>query len=224
MATDAAELSTSITRSVYVDNSGPGITNIKPKGTVSGDVEFSVTVTDDTDVSKVYIRIDKGSWSEMKKGSGDTYTYTWNSREAYNGKYDVDFKAVDTLGNEDEESTTVTVDNMPWLGIIIFLVGLVALLVLMVISRGKKTPKPKPPVVEEEPTEPEEPTEEDIPPPPEKATMVDLEEEVVEDEGEVEEIVEDDEGEGPTSKTKSPVELYEDEMDKLAPPAPEEEY
>jgi hypothetical protein len=215
-AVDSADLETVITRTIYVDNSGPDISEIKPKGTVGGDVKFTVTVTDDTGVSHVMIRIDSGAWKEMQKGSGNTYTYTWNSRQIYNGKYDVDIKAVDTLGNEGKESATVKVDNMPWLGIIVFVVVLVVLLVLMMISSRKKKKPKRESKVEEKPEEAETPTEEEVPPPPEKATMVDLGEEAEE----VEEVVE--EGEDPSSK--SPVELYEDEMDKLAPPTPEEEY
>ena len=221
-AMDTVGLSTQITRSLIVDNTGPEI-NIQsptPSETASGDFEFFVIVDDNAGVENVYIRIDKGEWTEMKKEGDDSYTYTWNTRKVYNGKYDVDFKAMDALGNENTESTTVKVDNFPMLAFIIFIVVLIIFLILMVVSWSKGA-KPEYPVSKEK--EPEMPKEEEeVPPPPEKATMVTLS-----DEEEIDEIIEElGEGEtpGPPPRLEPSEELVEDETDKMAPPEPEEDY
>jgi hypothetical protein len=145
-ATDSAGFSTQIERNIFVDNSGPVIEFVEPKDgdTVDADWKFIVTITDDTEIESVFIRIDKEDWLEMKEKDGQ-YMYTWNTRLVYNGKYDIDVKAVDTLGNEAEESITVEVDNFPLLGFIIFIIGLVLFLTLMVVSwvRGSKPKKEK---------------------------------------------------------------------------------
>ncbi len=143
MATDSVELSTHISTTITVDNSGPVITIAEPaKGkTVKGDVEFIVELTDATGIKTVQISIDKGEWKDMKLEDGK-YVYNWNSRNFYNGKYDVDVRAVDTLGNEAQASSDIKVDNFPMLAFLIFIIVLVILLVLMVVSWGRK-PKPK---------------------------------------------------------------------------------
>ncbi len=142
-AMDRSGLSTEVARNYTVDNTGPDIIITKPgvSKKVNGDVEFLVSVVDGAGVNVVYIRIDKGSWMEMKEIGEFTYSYTWNSRKVYNGKYDVDVKAGDALGNEMEESITVEVDNFPMFGFLIFIVVLVILLVLMMLSWGKKPKK-----------------------------------------------------------------------------------
>jgi hypothetical protein len=176
----------------------------------------------------------------LKEGSDDTYVYTWNSRVMYNGEYDVDVKAVDGLGNENEKSSTVNVDNFPMTIFLIFIVGLVIFAILMAVSwsRGPKKPVPMQKTEAEAPAEtaeeevPEAPEkamitelaedEEDLPPPPGKASMVSLEEE-----SGVKEVYECPEcgtqlTEFDTVCPKCGVELTDDE-DKLEPPAPEEE-
>lgn len=226
-AVDTAGLKTEIKRSIIVDNTGPNVLIVSPTPSdiVSGDVEFFVTVTDISDVERVYIRIDKGQWKEMKKRGDDSYIYNWNSRKVYNGKYDVDVKAVDTLGNEIKESTVVKVDNFPWLGFIVFIIGLAVLLILMMASWPKKEKPGYPAEEEEAPSEPEKEEEEEVPPPPEKATIAEL---LGEEEEEIDEIVEGiEESEvppAPPQKSEPSEELYEDETDKLAPPEPEDEY
>jgi flagellar hook assembly protein FlgD len=154
-ATDSVGLETEISTTITVDNSGPAITIAKPaKGkTVKGDVEFIVEVTDATGIATVQISIDKGEWKDMKLEDGK-YVYNWNSRKFYNGKYDVDVRAVDTLGNEAKASSDINVDNFPMLAFLIFIIVLVIFLVLMIVSWGRKpkskTPKIEEPVVTEE--------------------------------------------------------------------------
>jgi hypothetical protein len=194
-ATDAAGHTTGLTRAIYVDNTGPQITLTKPTSgqKVDNDVKFSVTAVDGAGVEEVYIRINKGKWMEMsaKEGS-DTYTYTWNSRTSHNGEYDVDVKAVDSLGNEEQITSTINVDNFPMTIFIIFIIGLVVFLILMIFSwrRGPKKSAPKK-KKEAEATEEEdfspapdkamitelEAEGEDVPPPPEKASVTELGEE-----------------------------------------------
>jgi large-conductance mechanosensitive channel len=242
-AADTAGHSTEITRTITVDNSGPQITFTSPSSgqTVDNDVKFRVSVVDGAGVEEVFIRINKGAWMEMSSKEGsDTYTYTWNSRQSYNGEYDVDIRAVDGLGNENEKSATINVDNFPMTIFLIFIIGLVVFLILMVASwrkgpkkaasKGKKeaeTPEAK--EEEEVPQPPEKAMitelsddEEDIPPPPMKASMVELA-----DDSEVKEVFECPEcgaqlTEFDTICPKCGVELANDE-DKLEPPAPEEE-
>ncbi|UCE35975.1 MAG: hypothetical protein JSW00_10445 [Thermoplasmata archaeon] len=150
MATDSVDLSTQISTTITVDNTGPTITISEPaKGkTVEGDVKFIVELTDATGIDVVQIRIDKGEWIDMKEEDGK-YVYNWNSRKAYNGKYDVDVKAVDTLGNEAVGSSEIKVDNFPMLAFLVFIVILVILVVLMVISWSKGPKKEKPAKIEE---------------------------------------------------------------------------
>jgi hypothetical protein len=161
-AVDINEQSTTITRSLIVDNEGPSIDLLSPSGkTVEGDVEFSLDVTDLAGVEHVYISINKGPWLEMRMDASEDYVYHWNSDTVYNGKYDVDFKAEDSLGNEATHSIVITVDNFPMLGFLIFLIVLIILVVLMIASwpRGgkkkKKSKAPKEDFVMDEPEEPE---------------------------------------------------------------------
>jgi hypothetical protein len=160
-ATDAAGMSSYYSRNYTVDNTGPSITILSPSSSkVEGDVEFVIEVTDPAGVEKVYISINKGSWLELQTDASGNYIFNWNSKGVRNGKYDVDVKAEDTLGNEAVISDTVTVDNFPMIGFMIFLIVLILLIVLMVISlpRGKKSkskaPKeesfPEPEITEDE--------------------------------------------------------------------------
>ncbi|UCG70807.1 MAG: hypothetical protein JSV09_07370 [Thermoplasmata archaeon] len=155
-ATDSVNTPTEISRKIFVDNTGPTINLEKPKKakTVSGNVRFIVTLTDDTGIDSVYIRIDKRQWKEMREEDGQ-YIYNWNSRKIYNGKYDVDIKASDTLGNEMEGSSDIKVDNFPMIPFIVFIIVLVVLLVFMVVNwtKGPKTKRPK--KAEKEPIESE---------------------------------------------------------------------
>jgi predicted RNA-binding Zn-ribbon protein involved in translation (DUF1610 family) len=98
-------------------------------------------LTDATGIKTVQISIDKGDWKDMKEEDGK-YVYNWNSRKFYNGKYDVDVRAVDTLGNEAKASSDIKVDNFPMLVFLIFIIVLVIFLVLMIVSWGRK-PKSK---------------------------------------------------------------------------------
>lgn len=240
-ATDAAGHTTELTRALYVDNSGPQITFSSPSSgqTVDNDVKFRVSVVDGAGVEEVFIRINKGAWMEMSSKEGsETYTYTWNSRQAYNGEYDVDIRAVDGLGNENQKSSTINVDNFPLTIFIIFIIVLVVLLILVVVS-WSKGPKSAPPKKKKEAKTPEEEEEvqqppekammselsddeEDMPPPPGKASIT----EITED-SEVKEVYECPEcgiqlTEFDVICPKCGVELADDE-DKLEPPAPEEE-
>jgi hypothetical protein len=163
-ATDGLNTPTEISRTIFVDNTGPAIIYEDPKDgdKINADWKFLITVTDDTGIDEVFIRIDKEEWLEMEEEDGK-YAYTWNTRMVYNGEYDIDVKAIDTLGNENVESITVKVDNFPLIPFIIFIIVLVVLLVLMVINWTKGPKKKKPSKVEEAPTEPEIETEEEVP-------------------------------------------------------------
>jgi hypothetical protein len=238
-ATDMAGHTSTDARTLFVDNTGPDIMINYPKKSgdmVKGGVRFKVTVTDDTEVESVHIRIDKGDWMEMKmkKGEDGVYTYIWNSRPEYNGEYDVDFKAEDTLGNENEASTMVGVDNFPWIPFIVFIVGLVVMIILMVVfwPRGKKKKKKAAP-------EPPEESYEETPPPPPPAPESLSEEDMGKESYECPEcgatlsptdtvcpickveLVEEEPG--PPEKADIMEEPEEDETDKLEPPLPEEE-
>jgi hypothetical protein len=239
-ATDAAGHSTEITRTITVDNSGPQIVLTRPSSgqTVDNDVRFQVETADGAGVEQVYIRIGKGKFVEMTETREDVWIYTWNSRKPYNGEYDVDIRAVDSLGNENEKSATINVDNFPMTIFLIFIIGLVVFLILVVVS-WSKGPKSTTPKKQKEPETPEETMEEDqppekamiseiaddeedIPPPPMKASMVELT-----DDSEAKEVFECPEcgtqlTEFDTKCPKCGVELTDDE-DELEPPVPEEE-
>jgi hypothetical protein len=142
----------------------------KPTGVLKDDVKFVLTVTDEySEVAHVYMRINKGRWFEMHMDEDGQYVYTWNSKTAANGKYDVEFLAEDAIGNQASDSMVITVDNFPLWGFLIFLIVLIILLVLMIISwprGGKKKKKSKAPK-EDISIEPEEP-EPEIPEPEEE--------------------------------------------------------
>jgi hypothetical protein len=146
-AEDIAGQSSSFSRQLIVDNTGPSIEILKPTSEkVEGNVEFVIEVTDLAGVAHVYLSIDKGPWLELRQNADGNYIFNWNSKGIVNGKYDVDVKAEDTLGNEHITSTTVTVDNFPIVGFMIFLIVLIILVVLMVVSLSKgKKPKSKAP-------------------------------------------------------------------------------
>jgi hypothetical protein len=241
-AVDTAGHSTEINRVINLDTTGPQITMTRPSSgqKVKDDVNFMVTVIDGADVEEVYIRIDKGPWMEMSSQEGsDTYTYTWNSRMVYNGEYDVDFKAVDGLGNENEKTYTVNVDNFPMTIFLIFIIGLVVFLILMAVS-WRKGPK-KAPKEKKQPEASEAMEEEDVPPAPDKAAITELSDDEETpppppEKASISEITEDSETsevfvcpecgtqltEFDTICPKCGVELTDDE-DKIEPPAPEEE-
>lgn len=182
-AIDLAGLEKSVTRRLYVDNTGPDITTKRPgsRATVSGEVNFQVEISDDTGTAEVYIRIGDGSWNEMRldKFSGEYY-YNWDSENAYNGKYDVDIKAVDSLGNvqEFQSAYVITVDNFPWIWLYIFLAGLIVLSLLAILNWviTEKPAKPKKEKPREElpegPSPP--PLREEMLRPPAKATITEL--------------------------------------------------
>jgi catechol 2,3-dioxygenase-like lactoylglutathione lyase family enzyme len=159
-AMDIGGRDSSYTRSITVDNSGPTIAKEKPTGVLKDDVKFVYAVTDDlSGVEKVYLRINKGPWVEMHTDAEGKYVYTWNSKTAANGKYDVDVLAEDALGNQATDAMVITVDNFPIWAFLIFLIVLIILLVLMILSwprGGKKKKKSKAPK-EEISIEPEEP-------------------------------------------------------------------
>ncbi len=159
-AMDIGGRDSTYTRSITVDNTGPIIVREKPTGILKDDVKFVLTVTDDiSEVAHVYMRINKGGWFEMHKDADGKYVYTWNSKTAANGKYDVEFLAEDAIGNQASDSMVITVDNFPLWGFLIFLIVLIILLVLMIISwprGGKKKKKSKAPK-EDISIEPEEP-------------------------------------------------------------------
>jgi hypothetical protein len=172
-AMDIGGRDSTYTRSITVDNTAPTIVREKPSGVLKDDVKFVLTVTDDiSEVTHVYMRINKQRWIEMHKDEDGQYVYTWNSKTAANGKYDVEFMAEDAIGNQASDSMVITVDNFPLWGFLIFLIVLIILLVLMIISwprGGKKKKKSKAPK-EEISIEPEEP-EPEIPEPEEEETL-----------------------------------------------------
>jgi hypothetical protein len=145
-AMDIASQSSEITRTVFVDLSGPDILIISPTPgeTVKGTVEFLVNVDDLAGVEHVYISINKGPWIEMQQNQAENYVYHWNSQNVQNGKYDIDVRAVDSLENEFVKTQAFTVDNFPMFAFVVFLVGLIFFIIMMVLSlpKGKK-PKSK---------------------------------------------------------------------------------
>ena len=134
-ATDAAGHTTEMTRSLYVDNTGPDIADIKPfGGEVKEQVTFKVVVTDSTDVEDVLIRIGERNWRSMNDRGDGTWTWTWDTVVGDNVEgLKVQFRAVDSLGNEAVDSIDIDVANFNWLPIIILIVVAVlgALLFLM---------------------------------------------------------------------------------------------
>jgi hypothetical protein len=127
-ATDAAGHSTDLSHSLYVDNTGPELSELAPsRGTVKDRVIFRATVNDPSGVEEVLVRLDQGPWRSMTKQQDGTWTWEWETDVSDNVEdLPVYFKAIDSLGNSKEESVSITVDNFNW-----WWVALVVVLVIL---------------------------------------------------------------------------------------------
>jgi hypothetical protein len=133
-AFDEAGHDSSLAWSVYVDNTAPLVTSMKPKegDTVEGTVKFEWVLIDDTAVDWVRIRIGRGVWQEMTDQENGIYVYEWETTSKDDvDALDITVRYADTLGNIEDAEMQVTVDNpMNWTVVGMF-IGLVLLIVFM---------------------------------------------------------------------------------------------
>jgi methionine-rich copper-binding protein CopC len=137
---DAAGHDTSIDWEVFVDNTPPVITDQSPKDgdTVREIVRFEATVVDNTSIDAVLLRIGHGPWITMDLQSDGTYLYKWETTTE-DDQEDLEYiiRVTDTLGNTEDATYTIDVDNpmsMTWIALAIILIVL-ALVVFFMFRR-----------------------------------------------------------------------------------------
>jgi len=83
--------------------------------TLSGVYTVKVRATDDTQISKVELSIDGGSWIDITSNfDGTYYRYDWDTTRVSDGSHTLRARAKDSFGQTTYSSkVTVTVDNTP---------------------------------------------------------------------------------------------------------------
>jgi len=98
---------------VSVDNVNdlPVITVIEPDDDLYGKgIDVRVRVEDDRGIDSVMFRPGEEDWTEMESGSGDVYTYSWNTT-GLNGDIDFAVKAEDSDGETRQKYGSVDIDT-----------------------------------------------------------------------------------------------------------------
>jgi hypothetical protein len=140
---DSGNRETTIERTFTIDNTPPAIISFTPQSGIvqSGNVSISVSVSDVSNVSGVYISIDGGPWYTMaySREEGEAY-YGWNTEASDNGVHKVSIKVADSLGNTQVYDYTIIVDN-PNYAPLLFLVILAAgvALIYIGVKKSRKT-------------------------------------------------------------------------------------
>ncbi len=95
------------------DTKAPEIRNAAPGqgDKVSGTVDISAEVTDDSDFTVDY-KMNEEAWQSMTRGSGDSYSARWDSTEVLDGDHKISIRAEDDYGNDAEKSMDITVENL----------------------------------------------------------------------------------------------------------------
>jgi hypothetical protein len=133
ISVDAAGHNSSIEWSVVVDNTAPVIQEQSPKdgSEVKEIVHFEALVSDATGVESVLLRIGHGPWIAMTLQDDGNYLYKWEttSEDDQEGLEYV-IRVTDDLGNTEDTSATIDVNNpmsMAWIVLAIILAVLVVL-------------------------------------------------------------------------------------------------
>jgi hypothetical protein len=150
---------------IYVDNSGPEITIVRPDSFThrKGTVNWEVNATDDTDVVGVYFKLDSGAWRSMLYDNYSlNYTFRWHTTEDDNRNYDFEVKTVDSLGNEKIVRGRVKVENpnnlwrafqenLPGIGFLFLIFFIVLCFVLLKVGKLQAWYREEKPVPKEKP-------------------------------------------------------------------------
>ena len=147
-----------------VDSTPPVITITTPKdkATVSGNVTFSGTASDETKLSKIEFRfLGADEWSQTK--TEESWSFSLNTSELEDGEYTMEFRSFDLVQYSDVATVMFTVDNagggggngeegseenillkeigpLPLIGY----VGLLIVVLILVMAVGKRGGKKKP--------------------------------------------------------------------------------
>jgi hypothetical protein len=141
-ATNSVGLRADVLLNITVDNTGPVVV-IRTAPEQYANVEIQVMVNDEfSDVDKVEVRIDGGSWEKMSKG-GEDYYYIWRSGPFDSGTHTYEIRSTDTMGNQAIYTSKVEVDNT-WMLLLIFVVIMAVLLAVVMAKMRKKGPKEEP--------------------------------------------------------------------------------
>ncbi|MEW5759837.1 MAG: Ig-like domain-containing protein [Candidatus Thermoplasmatota archaeon] len=132
-----------MSRDIFVDNTGPSIEILSPKGAKEGVVIFEIDANDATDIEKVSLNIDGTEWREMIRASEGKYIYKLNTKILDNGEHTFEVRAFDALGNSNAKSGKFIVANQPnyWqlmlssLPFIAYISGIVFLVLLFALVR-----------------------------------------------------------------------------------------
>lgn len=130
---DAAGHSSSVEWSVFVDNTAPLIVEQSPKSgsEVKEIVHFEVLATDDTGIESVMLRIGHGPWITMTLQDDGTYLYKWETT-GEDDQEDLDYtvRVTDDLGNTEDTTYNIDVNNpmsMVWIVLAVILIVLIGL-------------------------------------------------------------------------------------------------
>ncbi|QEE17390.1 Ig-like domain-containing protein [Promethearchaeum syntrophicum] len=78
--------------------------------TVQDTISISATATDNVGVVKTQYKIDAGAWTDDLTAP---YSWSWDTTTASEGSHSITVRAYDEAGNYEEDSISVTVDNIP---------------------------------------------------------------------------------------------------------------
>ncbi len=140
-ASDAAGHESTVSWTVFVDNTAPVVIDQFPrdKSTVEGKVVFRTIATDDSGIDSVLLRIGQENWVAMTLQDDGSYVYRWETTSD-DDEEDLQYtiRVRDTLGNVEDETHTFTVDNPASLAYIALLIILVVLIVFVYILMRRR--------------------------------------------------------------------------------------
>ena len=141
---DAAGHNTSIDWDVFVDNSAPTIIEQSPKegSEVKEIVHFEVLASDDTGIESVLLRIGHGPWISMNLQDDGNYLYKWETTtEDDQEDLEYNIRVTDDLGNTEDTTSSIEVNNpmsMAWIALAVILAVLVLLGIFFMRKRDQE--------------------------------------------------------------------------------------
>lgn len=144
---DAAGHTSTIDWDVFVDNSAPTIIEQSPKdgSEVREIVHFEVLATDDTGIESVLLRIGHGPWITMNLQDDGNYLYKWETTtEDDQESLEYIIRVTDDLGNTEDTTSSIDVNNpmsMAWIALAVILAVLVLLGIFFMRKRDQEMVK-----------------------------------------------------------------------------------
>ncbi|MBM4248910.1 MAG: hypothetical protein FJ149_05665 [Euryarchaeota archaeon] len=142
--TDVSGRTSLATRRLMVDNSGPSISLLTGRE-LSGRSDISFRIEDRSAIGTYRYRLDGGEWRELLADRDrGIFKFDWATGIQDNGVHRLDIRAADSLGNVNEESFRVRVDNQDhsW-AVVLGLVVIAAAMGAMVFLRRRGRPEPE---------------------------------------------------------------------------------